>query len=256
MPKYLAVKKQIESAILNGDYQVGEMLPPETILEEIYNVSRGTIRQALSELVADAIITRLSGSGTKVIRRPRLLPPLASFSEQVQASGKKPNTKVLDAKVIAATEINPVWSPWVLEALQLFQKDIRDINLYKIDRLRYINDKPASLQEIYLRTDMFRQNLLDVTSFQEDTQNIYRQNNKFVAWAEEKIQARLPTASERKYLDLVDQENYEQYIYVRWRATYDAQNLPIDASISRERNDCFKAYEYRILEGNRIASQN
>ncbi|MDU1887944.1 MAG: winged helix-turn-helix domain-containing protein, partial [Enterococcus faecalis] len=44
---YLEVADQIKEDILSGNYPVGTFLPTETELEEMFNVSKITIRRAI-----------------------------------------------------------------------------------------------------------------------------------------------------------------------------------------------------------------
>lgn len=55
-------------------YQVGDKLPTEFEMQEIYNVSRAPIRQALGRLQIEGIVERRPGIGTVVIDSPGLGP--------------------------------------------------------------------------------------------------------------------------------------------------------------------------------------
>ncbi|MEE4358792.1 MAG: FadR/GntR family transcriptional regulator [Desulfococcaceae bacterium] len=58
------VVEQIQEAILRGDYQPGDMLPPERELKENFQTSRGTLREALRVLEQKGLIEiRLGVSG-------------------------------------------------------------------------------------------------------------------------------------------------------------------------------------------------
>lgn len=64
------VYREILSSIMEGDLTEGDRLPTELSLTERFSASRPTIREALSRLRADGIITSRQGSGTFVTRRP------------------------------------------------------------------------------------------------------------------------------------------------------------------------------------------
>jgi GntR family transcriptional regulator, transcriptional repressor for pyruvate dehydrogenase complex len=55
------VLKQIKESILNGTYQPGDKLPPEKELLELFNVSRGSLREALRTLEEFGFIVVKSG---------------------------------------------------------------------------------------------------------------------------------------------------------------------------------------------------
>ena len=50
---YVQLQNILREKILSGDYRVGEKIPPENELCEIYNVSRITVRKAIDTLVQE-----------------------------------------------------------------------------------------------------------------------------------------------------------------------------------------------------------
>ena len=60
----------LRDEILRGDHLAGAMLPGEYRLAEIHGVSRVTVRRALDALVADGLIERRTGAGTRVLGAP------------------------------------------------------------------------------------------------------------------------------------------------------------------------------------------
>lgn len=73
MTKYEAVAQAIKNDIENGVYKEGQPIPTEELLTAQYDVSRQTIRKALSLLVEDNLIIKRQGSGSVV--RPKRLNP-------------------------------------------------------------------------------------------------------------------------------------------------------------------------------------
>src|SRR5258705_3368467 len=55
------VERQLRDAILTGQFGQGERLPTETKLAELFGVSRPTVREALSGLVAAGLISKVPG---------------------------------------------------------------------------------------------------------------------------------------------------------------------------------------------------
>lgn len=68
IPLYLQVRNLLISRILDAEWNVGELLPAEQQLRLQLGVSRGTLRQALSELEREGYVRREQGRGTFVIR--------------------------------------------------------------------------------------------------------------------------------------------------------------------------------------------
>ncbi len=66
---YQAVVSQIEAAIVDGELQPGDTLPPELKLKEMVGASRGTVREALRVLEEKGLIeVRPGASGGAVVR--------------------------------------------------------------------------------------------------------------------------------------------------------------------------------------------
>ncbi len=77
-PMHRQISRILESRIVNGLYPPGTQIPVESRLCEEFGVSRITMRQALSALVARGLLTRHRGRGTVVSEHIRPAGPLAS----------------------------------------------------------------------------------------------------------------------------------------------------------------------------------
>lgn len=64
--QYQVIIDDIKSKILSGEYNVLEKIPTEFVLQEIYNVSRHTVRKAILELSNEGFLRSEKGSGTYV----------------------------------------------------------------------------------------------------------------------------------------------------------------------------------------------
>ena len=65
-PLYREVKRLLTQSLIEGEWPAGAALPSETRLAGRYNVSIGTLRKAIDELVAERVVTRHQGRGTFV----------------------------------------------------------------------------------------------------------------------------------------------------------------------------------------------
>ena len=65
-PLYREVKRLLTQSLIEGEWPAGAALPSETQLAQRYNVSIGTLRKAIDDLVAESIVTRHQGRGTFV----------------------------------------------------------------------------------------------------------------------------------------------------------------------------------------------
>lgn len=78
--KYLYIANELKKKIKDGEYKYGETIPSENELTQVYDVSRHTIREAISLLATDKFVRKEKGSGTYV-----------SFNENdVEPSGRRP----------------------------------------------------------------------------------------------------------------------------------------------------------------------
>ena len=66
-PLYRDVAAALERALREGAWKPGEQIPPEPALERRFGASRGTIRQAVAELVRRGWLHRQAGRGTFVL---------------------------------------------------------------------------------------------------------------------------------------------------------------------------------------------
>ena len=65
-PLYKEVKTRLTRGLAAGEWKPGEAIPSESRLAERFEVSIGTIRKAIDELVAERILLRHQGRGTFV----------------------------------------------------------------------------------------------------------------------------------------------------------------------------------------------
>jgi DNA-binding FadR family transcriptional regulator len=66
----------VVESILRGDYAQTGKLPTETRLAVLFSVSRPTVREALSRLRSDGVVTSRRGAGSYIVRSPSI-PPAA-----------------------------------------------------------------------------------------------------------------------------------------------------------------------------------
>lgn len=64
---YTRISRDIGRRIIEGEYGVGERLPPERVLAQTYGVSRPTVREAIIALEVDELVEVRMGSGVFVV---------------------------------------------------------------------------------------------------------------------------------------------------------------------------------------------
>jgi len=95
-PKYIQLAENLEELISKGEIKADERLYSENELCKKYDVSRITVRQALSILEAKDLIYTVHGKGT-FVKMPTLsqsLTEIVSFSKMLSLKGLKGSTKI------------------------------------------------------------------------------------------------------------------------------------------------------------------
>ena len=132
IPLYFQLQENLRDKIENGRWKPGEHLPSEKELCEEYNVSRITVRNALSRLSMDGLIERSAGKGT-IVARPKvreiILGTLTSSYASVTEGTNRITTKVLESEVVEPLE-------HIRKVLKL--KNGEKVN--KLLRIRTVND--------------------------------------------------------------------------------------------------------------------
>jgi len=144
-PLYFQIKQILKEKIESGQYNIGEVLPSENELQEIFNVSRITVRQALNELVLEGYLSRKRGKGTIVIphKFEEKLSVIKSFTEEMSERGFKPVTFFAEIKKVNA-------SKKVANVLSIKEGD----PVFNIRRVRGIDDDPIVFFNTYLTMEV------------------------------------------------------------------------------------------------------
>lgn len=164
IPLYYQLIEVLQNYI--NEHDNGLPIPTENELCDIYDISRPTVRQAISELVAEGLIVRQKGRGSFINKKkiPQdFLLNIMSFNDEMQSKGLKPDTKVL-------TFCARKPSPEVIKNLKIKATDLT----YYLSRLRSINGEPIVLVNTYLpgsllkeilSKDMERESLYHIIEF-------------------------------------------------------------------------------------------
>ena len=141
IPKYYQLSNILRQKIEEGTWQAHEPIPSERQLEEQYNLSRPTIRQAIELLVRQGFLYRVHGKGT-FVSPPKLqkgILELTSFSEDMRNRGLKPGQIFLDFGFVDP----PAQVRKQLELLAGRQ-------VLRIKRVRTGNGEPIGIQDSFL----------------------------------------------------------------------------------------------------------
>ena len=160
-PRYLQIRNLLVRRISDG-FLPGDRFPTEHAICDEFGVSRETVREALHGLESDGLIARYRGKGTFVVRLPQI-------AEDERLTGLVEDFTELRlntcAKVIRSGVENA--PPRVMRALHLD----RGAQVFRIRRLRQVDDRPLACHEAFLPLDigaqLARLNLTHTTLFRE-----------------------------------------------------------------------------------------
>lgn len=145
-PMYRQIADALREKIIAGELKPGDALPTESSLQEAFNVSRVTVRQALKLLTEEQIVESIQGSGTYV-KEERVnydIYQLTGFYE-----------KLADRNVDTHSEVS------IFEVLKADAKLAEKLNLshddkvWHVKRVRFIKQKPVNLEETWMPLAMF-----------------------------------------------------------------------------------------------------
>ena len=103
MKKYQEIYNDLKEKIRTNVYPAETSLPTEQQLQEMYQVSRDTVRKALAILTERGMIQKVQGRGSLVLKQELLNFPisgLTSYQELTDALQLQSDTAVVDLELI------------------------------------------------------------------------------------------------------------------------------------------------------------
>lgn len=225
IPLYYQLKLQVQEMIDSGALRVGDMLPPESELCECLDVSRPTVRQAFSELVAEGRLTRQKGKGTFVSRPKidvRFLQKLESFNDQMRQKGLTPSTKMLSlCKTPGVRQVN--------EKLLLAPEEA----LISMIRLRFGDGEPVVCVDTFMPYARFP----DILNQDFERVSLYERLEALYGARVCRVHREIEAANaNRREAELLGIENGHAICLVK-TVGYTESDLPVEYSVARYRGD-------------------
>lgn len=202
IPFYVQIREILQQEIIGGVYK--DKIPSEIDLMERFDVSRSTVRQAISALVADGYLEKRHGKGTFVSFRPVVdwLGSFKTYREIVTEMGMKPY-------------IHTVGKERINVSGKL--KDVMgNSEAFLVRRIRYADDCPISIEENYYPIELI--DLLENQEWENEASYLMLKRAGIVLWnAEQTIMSRMPTAEEAEILQMekdcpilyIERQNYD-----------------------------------------------
>ena len=145
IPLYMQIKDLLVTRVTEGEWEPGDTIPSEMQLARELNVSQGTVRKAITELVENNVLVRRQGRGTFVAAHDGDR-ALFHFFHIVNESGTKilPECKTLFCRRKRAS-----------------RQETSKLNLSSgaqviyIERIRMLDNLPTIVETITLPTELF-----------------------------------------------------------------------------------------------------
>jgi len=226
IPLYYQLKQILHSWIVTGKYESKQRFPSERELQELYDVSRMTIRRALSELVNEGFLVREQGRGSFVIK-PRLqdrLGSLTSFTEDMNQRGLSTRAKVVFIQVVLDKE--------VAQKMSIPPEE----ELVKLQRVRSVGREPLALQTAFIRHSFcpgLVERGLDSGSLYKTLENVYGLE---IGHAQQVFEAKPADEYEARMLNI----NVGFPVLLLERLTYLHNRAPIEYVRSAYRGDKYR----------------
>ena len=209
--------------IKSNEWKIGDQIPAETELAETLNISRPTIRQALSQLVSEGYLIRCRGKGS-FVAQPKLSHTYTSFLSSYRKESEKENrtihTEVISQEVIRA-------NAKIADKLQI----AKGKKVTMLTRLRYVmnynDNKPVLLTSVYIPFHKFP-DMLEHDFTQISLYDLLEQRNLFVKQATRELEVILPDQESK---DLLKLNRFEPVIFISSIGTLE-NSIPIEYSES------------------------
>jgi len=223
IPLYQQVKEIIADRIQQKYWQAGDLIPTEQQLINEFQVSRTTVRQAISALVQEGLLEKRQGKGT-IVKSQKLtgsLGRLTGFAEEVMEKGLHPHSKLIRTEIRKNLFFEK-------QKLQLDENE----DVVMIERIRFADHEPIAVEKTFWPKhigDILLKHDLNGAKFYQ----ILEEHGVYLVKANEKISAVNATINEADYLGI---SAGEALLEMR-RLSLGINNQPIEYTCTKYRSD-------------------
>lgn len=232
IPIYYQLAKFLEGQILRGELKPGEALPTETEIANRFEISRMTVRRAISELISAGMVHPQQGKGT-FVSTPKLnnvVFELNNFNQEIEDFGLKLSTTLLGAHIVRADE----------RLIKIFQLENTNTRLLYFRTVLSAEDERLAYEKkytIYSKSKpILESNLMDPT-----LTGLVTANNDVLPVSSKKVlQVSVTTKEEAAILGVA----VNVPVFVIEETLYDLEKHPVGWSKSIYRGDRYQLTGY------------
>ncbi|MEC7210559.1 MAG: GntR family transcriptional regulator [Pseudomonadota bacterium] len=136
LPAYLQIAEMVSRQIEAGILADGQRLPPEREMAAAYGVSVGTLRKSLAQLTEMGHLDRRQGSGNYIRQTDKSAAIYTMFRLERPQGGGLPSARLLSLVTRRPPQDIPAFGQAAVA--------------YRFRRLRFLDDVPVALEEIWL----------------------------------------------------------------------------------------------------------
>lgn len=219
LPIYLQISNFVLDLLNKTSVSPGTLLPAERIICERLGISKMTLRQAYGVLINKGCLEAQRGVGTFVLgsRMEKNISGMLSFSEEVEARGGAPSSRVLSLGVCQPTTD-------AAEFLRLPGEEC----VFEMKRLRCDNELPLAIETVQLPRRLFP----GLETFNWETESLYsviEGHYRFkLAQCHSEIMA-VPAG--REHARLLNVRLASPLLAIN-RKSYSTENIPVEFSVT------------------------
>ncbi|MEP1231305.1 MAG: GntR family transcriptional regulator [Litorimonas sp.] len=136
LPRSVQISEALIREISSGILTDGTRLPTEKHMAATYDVAVGTLRKSLSILEAQGLLERVQGSGNYIRSKQEITSIYKFFRLELLKGGGLPSAKILDIQTLRKEPNFPQFG--------------NSKSAYRIDRLRFLDERLIALEQIWL----------------------------------------------------------------------------------------------------------
>lgn len=230
IPIYHQLYEILKKEIKGGVFKAGEYLPSENRIAQNYEVSRLTVRQALSELVEEGMVKKKRGKGTLIVHPKNVenLTELRGFTDDARISGHTASSVVLENRLVDAPSV-------VTDKLKLPIGS----KVILLKRLRLLDGTPYAIEWAYINpaADTRILNILEMDMSKSSLYDFFRNTLKIeMQYADETLEMTRADGENAAFLKI----RTGDCVVLRKRFTYTDNEKCVEYVQSLYRGDKYK----------------